>query len=119
MSLGNYLKGMFGLFSQRFTDGSYSGELGEYLGDDVFLTTHSFLRDIHSRNRKPGIVPNLRRSESQNDLVPRNAGIEQIASDTVFRAIALNPNLAVNQIQMNKAAVNVRLFPSRPTSIIM
>src|SRR5579859_4588557 len=53
-----------------------------------------------------GIGTHVFGMEGWNDVGLGNAGLFKFVADALFRAVALNPHLAIYDVQMNKAVMN-------------
>ncbi len=52
-------------------------------------------------------------------MVFGNAGLLQLSGNAVFRAVALNPNFAVDDVEMNETAMNAAIVPSEAHDQVM
>jgi hypothetical protein len=64
----------------------------------------------HLCHGKFRVLPHRRRTKTQNDMVSRHAGFDELIGNPAFRAIALNPNLAIDDIDMHQTSMNAAII---------
>ena len=52
------------------------------------------------------MLPDVSRMESQHNVVLRNTGFDQVTRNPLLCAIALNPQFAIDDVNMDEAAVD-------------
>ena len=66
------------------------------------------------RERIVGMPPDFRRLEGQDNLFPGHSRGHELLGDPVFRAVTLDPELAVDQVNVHQAAMDsATLIPAR------
>ncbi len=56
------------------------------------------------------MLPQFRRFEAEDDVIPRDARVNKLLSHAVFSAVILNPDFVVYDIDVNHAIVDSALI---------